>query len=183
MVYLPNLLTILRLVLVVPTVIALHQERFGVALALLVSAGLSDGLDGYLARRFDWHTRLGALLDPLADKIFAVSVYLTLGSEHLVPRLLVALVVGRDLVIVLGAAIYRWLFGPVEFGARVLSKFNTVVQVLLALVVVAAAAVTWMSPALVTAMIWVVAFTTIVSGIDYVIIWGARAMAEHRRGH
>lgn len=180
MLYLPNLLTILRLVLVVPTVIALQNEDFGAALALLLIAGLSDGLDGYLARRFDWHTRLGAILDPLADKIFAVSIYLTLGSEHLVPRLLVALVVGRDLVIVLGAAIYRWLFGPIAFGARVLSKLNTVLQVGLALVVVAAAATAWVPRPVLTAFVWAVAFLTVASGVDYVIVWGARAMAARK---
>src|SRR3990172_3309285 len=99
----PNIISLLRMALVPPVVILLLNGYYGWALLVFVSAGLSDGLDGYLAKRFGWRSRLGAILDPLADKLLLVASYLTLGWLGQLPLWLVAVVVGRDIVIVAGA--------------------------------------------------------------------------------
>ena len=98
----PNAICVLRMILVVPTVWALLNARFGVALLLVFVAGFSDALDGYLAKRFDWRSRLGGLLDPLADKLLLISLFVVLAVLGLIPVWLAGVVIGRDLVIVTG---------------------------------------------------------------------------------
>jgi cardiolipin synthase (CMP-forming) len=118
--------------------IAAGEMKFAFLLFLL--AGLSDLVDGYLAKRFNMATELGAFLDPLADKALIVSIYVTLGIAGAIPRWLVILVVSRDIMIV-GAIILSWLMNnPVELKPLKVSKLNTVAQILLALVVLASLA-------------------------------------------
>ncbi|MDE2089174.1 MAG: CDP-alcohol phosphatidyltransferase family protein, partial [Gammaproteobacteria bacterium] len=105
---LPNLISVLRMLLVLPVVALLMTEHYREALLLFGLAGLSDALDGFLAKRYGWTSRLGAVLDPLADKILLVSSYIALGWLRLLPLWLVAAVIVRDLVIVIGAAVY-WI--------------------------------------------------------------------------
>ena len=94
--YIPNMICVVRILLVAPIVTYLAEERYGLALILILIAGLSDALDGYLARRFDWRTRLGGLLDPAADKLLMFSVFVTLTWMGWVPVWFTAIVVGRD---------------------------------------------------------------------------------------
>ena len=104
--YLPNVITGIRVLLVMPLVYALLTHHFVLALVLFAVAGVSDGVDGFLARRFNWYTQLGAMLDPLADKLLLVSTYLCLAWLGFFPVWFVALVVGRDLIIFCGAISY-----------------------------------------------------------------------------
>ena len=115
----PNLITAFRFLLVPPVVLSLLNDRFGTALILFFIAGFSDALDGYLAKRNNWTSRIGALMDPLADKLLLVSCFVTLGWLGWIPVWLVALVVLRDLVIIGGAAgISRIGASAVESMAR-----------------------------------------------------------------
>lgn len=118
-----------RIILVAPIVWALLQERYGLALLLCVIAGLSDALDGYLARRFDWRTRLGGLLDPAADKLLMFACFVTLTWMGWVPVWFAAIVVGRDVVIITGAIVYQLLVAPVHGEPTTASKLNTVLQI------------------------------------------------------
>src|SRR5438094_1042703 len=112
-----------------------------VAFVLFLAAGISDAVDGYLAKRFGMATELGAYLDPLADKAMIVSIYVTLGIQEAIPRWLVILVVSRDIMIV-SAVILSWLVDrPVKLKPLTVSKLNTVAQILLALLVLASLAI------------------------------------------
>ena len=99
----PNIISVLRIVLVVPIIVLMLEQQFAAALLLFFVAGLSDGLDGYLAKRNNWGSRLGSILDPLADKLLLISSYVALGWLGLIPVWLVAVVLIRDIVIVSGA--------------------------------------------------------------------------------
>ena len=119
---------------------AIAAGEMKIAFILFLLAGLSDLVDGYLAKRFNMATELGAFLDPLADKALIVSIYVTLGIAGAIPRWLVILVVSRDIMIV-GAIILSWLMNnPVTLKPLTVSKLNTVAQILLALVVLASLA-------------------------------------------
>jgi cardiolipin synthase (CMP-forming) len=119
---------------------AITAGEMQIAFALFLVAGLSDLIDGFLAKRFNMATELGAYLDPLADKALIVSIYVTLGIAGAIPRWLVILVVSRDIMIV-SAVILSWLVNkPVALKPLTVSKLNTVAQILLALVVLASLA-------------------------------------------
>lgn len=172
---LPNLITIGRLLLVGPVVWALLQQRFELALLLFVVAGLSDGLDGFLAKRYGWQSEVGAVLDPLADKALLVSVYLCLGMLGLVPVWLVIAIIVRDVVIVFGAVGYYFRIAAVPMTPMWVSKLNTVLQILLALMIVYRQVFGGFSGATVEFCIWLVLVSTIVSGLAYVWVWGMKA--------
>ncbi len=174
----PNLISILRILLVPPVVLLILQGRYDWALALFLLAGISDGIDGYLARHYRWTSRLGAILDPLADKLLMVSTYLVLGWLDDLPGWLVGLVIWRDVVIVAGTLLYRWKVGAVAFEPLLISKLNTLCQILLVVVTLllltGVVAMLWPQRALVA----VVSLTTLASGLAYVFIWSRRAR-EH----
>jgi cardiolipin synthase len=135
---LPNLITIARILLVPVMVWAIASQEMRVAFFLFVAAGLSDAVDGFLAKRFDMASELGAYLDPLADKVLLVSIYVSLGITEAIPRWLVILVVSRDLLIV-GGIMLSWVLGnPIRIKPLMVSKLNTVAQILLAGFVLAA---------------------------------------------
>ena len=132
---LPNLITIGRILLVPVTVWLIISEEFAVAFIACVAAGVSDGVDGYIARRFNQRTELGAYLDPIADKALLVSIYVSLGLLKFVPAWLVILVVTRD-VLIIGAVILSWVLGkPIIVAPSMASKVNTAGQIVLAGVV------------------------------------------------
>lgn len=179
--HLPNLICVLRILLVVPIVLALLEGNQLLALGLILVAGVSDGLDGYLAKRFGWRTRLGGILDPAADKILLVAVYVTLVWTGLVPFWLMAVVLGRDLVIVSGTLAYQWLIGPVQPAPSQVSKLNTAVQLLFCLAVLAAEAFGWPPRPAVVLLGAGVLVTSVISGLDYVLRWSALAISSGRR--
>ena len=132
----PNLITVLRILMVPPFVWLLLAGRHFEALVLFFIAGLSDGLDGFLAKRYGWTSRLGGLLDPLADKLLLVSGFIALGYQGLLPVYLVGLVLLRDLVIVSGAIAYHYRVAPLDADPSWVSKVNTVLQIALVLLVI-----------------------------------------------
>jgi cardiolipin synthase len=128
----PNIITLGRILLVPVMVWAIASNEMLVACLLFVVAGLSDAVDGFLAKRFNMTTELGAYLDPLADKAMIVSIYVSLGILGVIPRWLVILVVSRDIMI-LGAIMLSWLMGkPVAIRPLMVSKLNTVAQIVFA---------------------------------------------------
>lgn len=171
----PNLITAFRFLLVPPVVMLLLNERFGAALLLFGVAGFSDGLDGYLAKRYGWTSRLGELMDPLADKLLLVSSFVTLGWLDWIPLWLVVLVVLRDLIIVGGAIVFHMRVARLEAAPSVISKLNTFAQILLVLAVIFSQAIHPL-PALVRELlIYTVLATTLWSGFDYVWTWSRKA--------
>jgi cardiolipin synthase len=134
----PNIITLGRILLVPIIVWAIASNQMEIAFAIFIVAGVSDAVDGFLAKRFNMASELGALLDPLADKALLVSIYIALGIWGAVPRWIVILVVSRDIMIVT-AVIVSWLFGkPIPMKPLMVSKLNTVAQVAFAALVLAA---------------------------------------------
>jgi cardiolipin synthase len=173
--WLPNAISILRIALIAPILILILQGSFGWALALFWLAGFSDGLDGYLAKRFDWHTRLGALLDPVADKLLVAGLFITLAYTQDIPVWLAAVVIVRDVVIVAGATAYNFFVRPVEGEPTRVSKLNTALQLLFLLFVISRAGFGWPEPIALTVLGASVLVTVVISGIDYVWSWSRRA--------
>ena len=133
----PNIITLGRILLVPVIIWAIASNQMEIAFALFVVAGISDAVDGFLAKRFNMASELGALLDPIADKALLVSIYVALGIWGAVPRWIVILVVSRDVMIV-GAVLVSWLFGrPIPMKPLMVSKLNTVAQVAFAALVLA----------------------------------------------
>jgi len=143
------------------------------AFALFVTAGVSDALDGYLARRLDMRTELGAYLDPLADKLLIVSIFLALGMRGDVPSWLVITIVARDILIVVGIMLASMLGRPVEIAPLWISKLNTVAQITLAALVLANSAFALGLEAVQVAAVWATAALTVASLVGYLRIWVA----------
>lgn len=171
----PNLITVGRILLVAPTTWALLQQNHRLALALFLVAGLSDGVDGFLAKHYNWTSRLGALLDPVADKALLVCSYAALTWTGLLPLWLFALVILRDIVIVSGALVYHFRIARLEAAPTLISKLNTVLQITLVLVVILETASLWVQPGWTQPLVYAVAVTTLWSGVDYVVRWSRRA--------
>ena len=171
----PNLICLARIVLVIPIVRSLWQEQFLLSLLLIIIAGLSDILDGYLAKKNNWRSYLGAVLDPAADKILLVSLFLTLQSMGLIPLWLTLTVIARDLMIVFGLSLYRFFVGVPEPKPTRISKFNTTLQLAFIIFVILAQGVQF--PFEILAMVCgsLVFVTSILSGLDYWIIWSIEA--------
>ncbi len=178
----PNLLSIARILLSLPVAWLLLNGRFSEALLLFFIAGVSDGLDGYLAKRFGWRSRLGSILDPLADKTLLVTSFLCLVWVGLIPLWLLALVVGRDLVIVVGALAFHWLIGRYDMEPTWVSKLNTVLQITLVLALVLSNGLYVLPDMLLIGLLYGACLTTILSGIDYVWTWGRKAYYARRSG-
>lgn len=182
---LPNLISIARLFLVPVVIVALVAGRWDLAFGCFVVAGVSDAVDGFLARRFDQRTELGAYIDPLADKALLVSIYVTLAVVGAVPGWLAVIVVSRDVMIV-GAVMLSWLLGrPVEIRPLGVSKLNTGAQIAFAGLVLGARALD--VEATPTAMLaWglgigLVAVLTLASAAAYLAAWLAH-MSEEPHG-
>ena len=165
----------MRILLVAPFVYALFQGEYRAALILIFVAGLSDGVDGFLARQFDWRSRLGSLLDPAADKLLMVSAFLSLTTLGLVPLGLTLIVVLRDVVIVGGALTYQGLSGSLAGEPTFISKLNTLFQLLFIFLTIVFAE--WQQPDAYW-LTWLgatVIFTSITSGLTYVLVWSHKA--------
>jgi len=179
---LPNAITVLRMLAVAPLVWLLDQGRYELALWVAFGAGASDAVDGFLAKQFGWQTRLGGLLDPVADKLLLDACFLGLWAGGIVPGWLAALVVGRDVVILAGAAAWHWLIRPLTAAPSLLSKATTLAQVLLVLALLLHLAHGWLPPALLEFGIGAAAALTALSGLDYVLRWSLKARREGRAG-
>jgi len=176
----PNLICLLRMALAAPIVYLLANGRYGATLVLFAIAALSDILDGYLAKTFNWATDLGKVLDPLADKLLLVSVFITLTWLGLVPVWLAAVAIARDVVIGVGAWTYKRLFGPLEGRPTLPSKLNTLVQLLFVIAVVGRAAYPGVLEWPIMALGALVLVTSVVSGVDYIVTYVRQAIAVSR---
>ena len=173
--YIPNAITVIRILLVAPIAVALEHHQLATSIALFALAAVSDVADGFLAKRCGWQSELGGILDPIADKLLLATVFVTLSLLEWVPWWLMAVAVARDAIIVLGAAAYRFAIGPVTAQPSPISKLNTVCQAAYILAVVAHAEFS-IPPAWVVLWVGAVVFATVsVSGIDYVLVYGRRA--------
>jgi len=167
----PNLITLGRILLVPIVVWAIASGAMWIAFLLFLAAGVSDAVDGFLAKRFSMTTVLGAYLDPLADKALIVSIYLTLGINGFIPGWLVILVVSRDIMIV-GAVMLSWLVGtPLKVKPLLVSKLNTAAQIVFACVVLGTLGLDYKLPILTLVLMGLVAVLTLLSIAAYVAGW------------
>jgi cardiolipin synthase len=176
----PNILSALRLV---AAPIAAFLILYGVdvaALCVFVFAGLSDALDGFLAKRFALTSRFGAWLDPAADKLLMLASFVTLSMVGEVPLWLTALVIGRDVAIVVGVGLARLLEAPLRIAPLTIGKASTVVQVVYVALVLLQLAANLSLPRLVFAGTLVVAVFTLLSFFAYAYVW-LQAVAAGRR--
>jgi cardiolipin synthase len=173
--HLPNAICLARIALTVPAVLAIERGEQGLALALFTVAAVSDGLDGYLAKRNGWTSDLGRFLDPLADKLLLVSVFLACAWNGLLPVWLAAAAIARDLMIGGGALVYRLWFGPINGHPIVLSKVNTALQIAVVVAALLAASVGWPPAGVQQALAVAMLATTAASGAAYVSIFFRRA--------
>ena len=169
----PNLISLARL-MAVPVMIylILNGYYFG-AFWLFVAAGVSDAVDGYIAKQLGQETILGSFLDPLADKALLVGVYISLGQENLLPSWLVIMVVFRDLVIIGGVVLLHISTNSVKMKPLIVSKINTAAQILLVAIVLANLAfpqLAWSEFVLI--LVYIVTVTTLGSGGAYIVRWG-----------
>ena len=178
--WIPNAISLVRIALVAPVVISLLERNYLLALLLFAVAGGSDGVDGFLAKRYGWQTRLGGLLDPIADKTLVSATFITLAWLGLVPIGVVAIIVARDVVIVTGALAYHLLVAPVKGMPSVISKLNTAFQLLFVVCVLAGAAWGWPPASVATVLGAACVFSAIVSGTNYVLKWSSLAMQQRR---
>lgn len=182
---LPNVITVARICMVFPTAWLLWEGMYVPALILTTVAGASDAVDGWLARHFDAVSQFGAALDPVADKLLVAAIFVIFAVQGHLPVWLAVIILGRDAVIMAGAAVYRLLFGHIEFSPTLLSKANTAMQIATALLVLV-----WLcrfgllSELIGTIMdpfgFYVLATVGLASGLDYVITWSRRAWREAR---
>ena len=164
----PNMLTILRILLVIPFVWALLGEQYQLALLLLFVAGATDGMDGFLARHYGWYTWFGSVADPIADKILLVASYIILGYLGHLPAWLVYLVVGRDILIFSGAFIYWRMVGHFEGKPSILGKFCTFALIVYGLLVLVHLALFKVPVAVIDWGAWLIAALCVASGAHYV---------------
>jgi len=176
--HIPNIICLIRIGLIWPTIVALQAGEYWTALILVAVCAVSDGLDGWLAKRFNWTSHLGKILDPLADKMLLVALFLTTAWNDLVPWWLAAVVVARDVMIGGGAVIYRFWFGPLHGRPTILSKINTGFQLAVVLAAILGAATARLpTHEMVTALAIVTLITTVISGADYLSVFTRRALA------
>ena len=172
----PNLISVLRILLIVPVVVLLVQREFAAALLLFTIAGASDAIDGQLARRYGWTTPLGGVLDPLADKAMMVSSFVVLTWLGLVPLWLLIAVVARDVVIVFGGLAYNYWIEKVRARPSWISKLNTLLQIILVMALMFDQGVLPLPDLGLQLLMTAVVTTVVLSGIDYIWTWGARAL-------
>ena len=169
--YIPNCITSLRIILVVPLAYALIHQHFETALIIFIVAGLSDGVDGFLARRFNWQSRFGEIADPLADKLLMFVTLVSLLILEFVPLWLGGLVIIRDLIVIMGAAFYHILIGPYPFEPTLLGKATTASQITLIFMVLVQRVYPAMPDWIIYTLVITVVLLTLASGFDYVTTW------------
>lgn len=178
--HLPNLITALRFVLIPVLVLLLVEQRYVTAFAVFIVSAISDLADGMIARRWNVRTRLGAIADPLADKLTMLAVTLVLASQALLPVWLAAALVVRDIVIMGGAVAFHVVVGRVDMAPSWLSKFNTALEFTVLSTLLADAAQVIEVTTLLPPLFVLVMATIIGSGVHYVWVWGRKAWRSKR---
>jgi cardiolipin synthase len=178
--HLPNLLTALRMLMVVPLAWLILDGHYRGALLVAACAGATDALDGLLAKHYGWQSWLGGVLDPIADKLMLLACFLSLGMVGAHPFWLVGLVIGRDVVIVAGAVAYHHFIGRLSAEPTLLSKITTCVQICYVLAQLLRLTHWFDVPLLTSSLMWAAIAFTVVSGLHYVLVWSRRAAEELR---
>ncbi|KTD22660.1 phosphatidylglycerophosphate synthase [Legionella lansingensis] len=174
--YIPNALSLFRFVLIVPFLVFLYEKEYVKAFYLFLVAGLTDGLDGWLARHFQWQSTLGSFIDPLADKLLVASSFISLALIGELPWWLVILVFLRDLTISIGVIAWYWFIQrQLEFEPTRVSKLNTSLQLALVILSLFELAFFTFAPYLKELLIICTALTTAASYVDYVWTWSKKA--------
>ena len=176
MIYIPNILTLIRIGLVPVFLVLLQDQQFFWSLYVFLVAGISDGLDGFIAKRFNAQTKLGTLLDPLADKALLVSAYIMLSVMQLIPFWLMVVVVFRDLVIVGGYLLFVLFFSTVKMAPIRVSKLNTFLQIVFILCVLVSLSWKLDITMMLNILSYAVLVTGVMSGFIYVWVWSIKAM-------
>lgn len=174
--HIPNILTLLRTVIILPFLLCLYQNNYKCAFYLFLVAGLTDGLDGLLARYFNWLSTIGSLLDPLADKLLVAFSFISLALLNSLPWWLVVLVFLRDLTITLGViAWYYFIKVPPTFSPTLLSKLNTAFQLALVTLALFQLAFFQFPSCVMNILIILTTLTTSVTYANYVWVWARKA--------
>lgn len=178
---LPNLITIVRTMLIPVIAYLLARQMFDEALILFALCAIGDLIDGHLARRWNQRTRFGAIADPLADKLTMLTVTLMLAAEGQLPGWFAVAVITRDIVIVFGALAFHFLVHEFEMAPTRLSKLNTALEFIVLTAVLVNAA-EWLDLSMLLPPAYVTVTATIAaSGLNYVWVWGRRARVSLRR--
>lgn len=168
---LPNLITMARIISVPFIISLLLDQEYVFAFWLFVAAGVSDGVDGFLAKRYDATTRLGAYMDPLADKVLLTALFVTLGIQGILPTWLVVLAVSRDLTIIGSVLLTNSMGYEIEIRPQYMSKVNTLFQITLVLMVLGTLAFPIDDSRILTYGVPIVALTTVLSWVGYLWSW------------
>jgi cardiolipin synthase len=158
-------------------------SRYLEALVLFIIAGVSDAIDGFLAKHCGWSSKLGGFLDPLADKLLLVGTVLTLNWQGELPSWLVVAIIVRDVMIVSLAAVYHYLIEPFKAEPLLISKLNTLMQLTLVTVILTNKALLQLPDIFIAILIYSTGLTTLLSGAAYVSTWGGRALRKVQRSN
>jgi cardiolipin synthase len=181
----PNIITVIRILLVAPTAWLLWHGAYREALVVMAIASASDALDGWLARQYGWLSHFGAAMDPVADKLLVGTLFIVFTLQGHIPLWVAVIVLGRDVVILGGAGVYRLLFGKIEFAPTFVSKANTAMQIVVLLLMLLALCEVEFASLLAAMLVdpycfWILAVLGVSSGMDYVVTWGLRAWRNTR---
>ncbi len=176
----PNTLTTLRLCLALPICLFILDGSYQAVLWVALIAGISDGLDGWLARRLDAQSRYGSIVDPLSDKVMLTGTYVSLMVVGLFPWWATVIVVLRDLLIVSGALVYHWQIGRYEITPSIWGKVSTFVQIIYALVLLVQQITPLFPLWAIRVGLWLLLALAIISCGHYFFTWGRRALAERK---
>ncbi len=178
--HIPNLLTITRLVLIAPFLVFLYHQEYANAFYLFMFAGFTDGLDGFLARYFNWQSAFGSFTDPISDKLLIATSFISLAYIGKLPWWLVILVFLRDLTISVGVLVWYYVLRrQLNFAPSFLSKINTVLQLVLVTLCLFELAFFEINPFIQQMLILLTAITTSSTYIDYVWTWGRKAFSAN----
>ena len=182
----PNIITVLRILLVFPIAWLLWHMRYMDAFLLMLIAVASDAMDGFLARRFNWLSKFGATLDPLADKFLVAVVFVVFTVQDHIPLWVACIVLLRDFTIIAGAGVYKLLYEEVEIAPTFVSKANTAMQIVMLLLIMLGLLPMEFFSALARRLVdpycfYILAVLGIASGLDYVFSWGSRAYREGKK--
>ncbi len=173
---LPNFLTLSRILLTPFIVYAILEHQPAMALLFMAVAGLTDMLDGAIARIFNQRSTVGAYMDPLADKLMLISAIVTLYTMDQIPLFLFLAVIFRDLIIVIGAIAYEIVTHQLEMTPTITSKITTFLQIMIVLLILANAAWNILPLWMVSAVAWLTFVMTVLSGVQYMIVWMEKAV-------
>jgi len=171
---LPNIITLLRVILIWPFINYLLSNNYLLAFSIFLIASLSDGVDGYLARRFNWTSRLGGFIDVLADKLLLISSFLVLGFLGVLPLILMSIIIARDIFTVVGVAIYYCLFGKLNLKPSLIGKTNIACQIFLVFLLLFETAFFKLPYLMLTSMIYIMIVVSFASLLEYIWIWSKK---------